>query len=161
MSMLAKQKQLYRSADFGNLCIYEQSNAIVQRSYEKSLNLEETPGLLIINKKKPRELNKNKSMHVTNVHGSAEGQDMLKLVESIENEKKEKQNQKRKKNSKRIKKRNCFTDVRQNKSVAVFVQQRVIRSPQLVLKSRNQHAAKLLVIDCNSHSNTSQKKKEI
>ena len=97
MSMLAKQKQLYRSADFGNLCIYEQSNAIVQRSYEKSLNLEETPGLLIINKKKPRELNKNKSMHVTNVHGSAEGQDMLKLVESIENEKKEKQNQKRKK----------------------------------------------------------------
>ena len=30
-------------------------------------------------------------MHVTNVHGSAEGQDMLKLVESIENEKKEKE----------------------------------------------------------------------
>ena len=38
------------------------------------------------------------------------------------------------------------TDVRQNVSVVVFAQQRVLRSAQSVMKSRNQHAAKLLVI---------------
>ena len=36
-------------------------------------------------------------MCVTNVHGSMEGQDILKLAESIENEKEEAQNQKKKK----------------------------------------------------------------
>ena len=69
---------------------------IIQKSYEKSLsNLEEIPGPLTINKMKPKELNKSKNVCVTNVRGSMEGQDILKLVQSIENEKKEKQNQRR------------------------------------------------------------------
>ena len=39
--------------------------------------------------------NKNKNMCVTNTHDSMEAQDILKLVESIENEKMEAQNQKK------------------------------------------------------------------
>ena len=42
--------------------MYEQSHAIIQRSYEKSLNLQKIPGLLTINEVKPKELNKNKNM---------------------------------------------------------------------------------------------------
>ena len=46
---------------------------------------------------KPKEL---KKMCVTNVHGSIEGQDVLKLVESIEMEKKKNDNQDKKKQQK-------------------------------------------------------------
>ena len=34
-----------------------------------------------------KEVNKNTNTRVTNIHGSMEGQDILKLVESIEKEK--------------------------------------------------------------------------
>ena len=95
MSQSAKQKHCYRSAYFWK-SMYEQSQAIIQRSYKKSLNLEEITGLLKINKVKPKELNENKNMCVTNVHGSMKGLDIIKLVKSIENEKKEKQNRKKK-----------------------------------------------------------------
>ena len=35
----------------------------------------------------PKKVNKNKGARVTNVHGSMEGQDILKLAESIEKDK--------------------------------------------------------------------------
>ena len=40
--------------------------AIIQKSYKKRLNLEEIPFLLTIKKLKPKELNKNKNICVTN-----------------------------------------------------------------------------------------------
>ena len=51
----------------------------------------------------------------------------------------------KRKHSRMIKKRNCFTDVKQNVSAVVFAQQRILRSAQSVMKLRNQQAAKLLV----------------
>ena len=63
---------------------------------------------------KPKELNKNKNMCVTNAHGFMEGQDIFKPVESMENEKKEKQNQKKKTQQKDKGKEFCFTDLKQN-----------------------------------------------
>ena len=75
----------------------------------KSFNLEEIPGLLTINKAKPKDLNKNKNISVTNVLvGSMEGQDIFQLVESIDDEKKEKQNQKRKKTKQKDKEKELF-----------------------------------------------------
>ena len=56
-----------------------------------------------------------------------EGQDILKLVELIDHEKKEKQNQRRKKSQQKDK-RSCLADGKQNVSVVVFSQQRVLGS---------------------------------
>ena len=126
---LAKQKQCYRSADFWK-SMYEQSHAIIQRSYEKSLNLQKIPGLLAINEVKPKELNKNKNMWVSNVYGSMEVQDILKLVQSIENEKKKKQKQTN--IQQKDKERELSNSLKQNLSVVVFVQQMVFRNAQSV-----------------------------
>ena len=52
----------------------------------------------------------------------------------------------RRKHNRRIKKSNLFTDVKQNVSAVVFAQQSGLRSTQSVMKSRNQHAAKFLVV---------------
>ena len=68
------------------------------------------------------------------------------LVKSIENEKKMRSRTRRRKHNRRIKKSNFFTDVKQNVSVVVFAQHSGLRSTQSVLKSRNQHAAKLLIV---------------
>ena len=68
MYKLAKQKHCYGSTDFWK-SMYGHSQEI-QRSYEKSLNLEEIPGLLTINKVNHKGLNKNKIVCVTNVHDS-------------------------------------------------------------------------------------------
>ena len=62
---------------------------LIQENYEKSLNLEEIPGLLTVHKVKPKDIQK-KNTRITNVHGSMEGQDILSKVESIELEKKRK-----------------------------------------------------------------------
>ena len=110
--------------------MYEQSHAIIQRSYEKSLNLQKIPGLLTINEVKPKELNKNKNMWVSNVYGSMEVQDILKLVQSIENEKKKKQKQKF--IQQKGKERELTNSLKQNVSVVVFVQQMVFRNAQSV-----------------------------
>lgn len=107
ISKLAKGKHRYGSADYWK-SMYEQSQAIIHESYEKSLKLEDIPGLLTVNRVKSKELNKNKNTRVTNVHGSMEGQDVLKLVESIENEKKEKQNHKEKKTQQKNKEKELF-----------------------------------------------------
>ena len=110
--------------------MYEQSHAIIQRSYEKSLNLQKIPGLLTINEVKPKELNKNKNMWVSNVYGSMEVQDILKLVQSIENEKKKKQKQTI--IQQKSKERELSNSLKQNVSVVVFVQQMVFRNAQSV-----------------------------
>ena len=110
--------------------MYEQSHAIIQRSYEKSLNLQKIPGLLTINEVKPKELNKNKNMWVSNVYGSMEVQDILKLVQSIENEKKKKQKQTI--IQQKGKERELSNSLKQNVSVVVFVQQMVFRNAQSV-----------------------------
>ena len=110
--------------------MYEQSHAIIQRSYEKSLNLQKIPGLLKINEVKPKELNKNKNMWVSNIYGSMEVQDILKLVQSIENEKKKKQKQTI--IQQKGKERELSTSLKQNVSVVVFVQQMVFRNAQSV-----------------------------
>ena len=65
--------------------MYEQSQRNIQNCYEKSLKLDDIPGLLIITK----ELIK-KSTHVANVHGLMEGQDILARVEVIQKEKEQK-----------------------------------------------------------------------
>ena len=59
----------------------EQSQRKIQNYYEKSLELDDIPGLFTINKVKPKEL--KKSTHVANVHGLMEGQDILAIVEVI------------------------------------------------------------------------------
>jgi hypothetical protein len=59
--------------------------------------VEKILGLLTVNKVKPKDMAKKENTPVTNVHGSMEVQDILKQVESIENEKNESQKQKEKK----------------------------------------------------------------
>ena len=49
---------------------------LIKDGYEKSLNLEEIPGLMTVHKVKPKDIQK-KNTRITNVHGSMEGQDML------------------------------------------------------------------------------------
>ena len=71
-----------------------------QNYYEKSLKLDDIPGLFTINKIKPKEL--KKTTHVTNVHGLMEGQDILAIVEVIpKKEKKRKKKQNLEKNQKK------------------------------------------------------------
>ena len=54
-----------------------------------------------------KEVNKNTNTRVTNIHGSMEGQDILKLVESIEKEK-DKQKKKEKKVKQKILEKELF-----------------------------------------------------
>ena len=96
MSKTAKQEHRYGSVDYWK-CMYKQSQATIHQSYEKNLKLREIPGLLRVKKELPKEVNKNKNTRITNVHGSTEGQDILKLVESAEKEKKNKRKKKEKK----------------------------------------------------------------
>ena len=53
--------------------MYEEHAELLRKKSEK---LDDIPGLLTINKVKPREF-KKKSTRVTNVHGSMKGQDIL------------------------------------------------------------------------------------
>ena len=53
---------------------------------------------------------------------------------------------KRERKQQKDKEKNCFTDVKQNVSVVVFAQQRVLRRAQSVMKSRNQHVTKLVIL---------------
>ena len=68
--------------------MHEQSQRKIQNYYEKSLELDDIPGLFTINKVKPKEL--KKSTHVANVHGLMEGQDILAIVEVIPKKKRKK-----------------------------------------------------------------------
>ena len=79
--------------------MYEQSQKNIQNCYEKCLKLDDIPGLLTINKVKPKELTK-KSTRVTNVHGSMEGQDILARAEIVQKEKEKKKEAESRKRSK-------------------------------------------------------------
>lgn len=61
--------------------MYEQSQMNIQKCFEKSIKLDEIPKRC-----------KKKSTKITNVHGSMEGQDILKKVEVLEKEKEKKKN---------------------------------------------------------------------
>ena len=69
-------------------------------------------------------------MWVGNVYGSMEVQDILKLVQSIENEKKKKQKQTI--IQQKGKERELSNSLKQNVSVVVFVQQMIFRNAQSV-----------------------------
>ena len=56
---------------------------------EKSLRLEEIPGLLTVQKVKPKQSTKS-STRVTQVHGSMEAKDLINLVKSIKEQKEQK-----------------------------------------------------------------------
>ena len=73
---------------------------LIQENYEKSLNLEEIPGLLTVHKVKPKDIQKKNTI-ITNVHGSMAWQDILSKVESIELEKKRKVAEKQEKTRRR------------------------------------------------------------
>ena len=62
-----------------------QSQSLIKELSEKSLCLEDIPGLLTIEKVKPK-LSKE-TTRVTKVHGSLHGQDILKLVKDIKEKK--------------------------------------------------------------------------
>ena len=64
---------------------FMQSQSLIKELNEKSLSLEEIPGLLTIEKVKPK-LSKE-TTRVTQVHGSMHGQDILKLVKDIKEKK--------------------------------------------------------------------------
>lgn len=67
---------------------------LVRECNEKSLKLEEIPGLLTVKKVKPKQLTKS-SLRVTQVHGSMEGKDVINMVRSIKEQKEKKCNQRR------------------------------------------------------------------
>ena len=54
----------------------QQYQDIIKEGYEKSLRLEEIPGLLTVNKVKPKDIHKTKNIRVINVHGSMEAKDI-------------------------------------------------------------------------------------
>ena len=86
---LAKTKHRYGSASYWQF-MYEQFQQNVKDCYENSLKLDAIPGLLTINKVKPKDMSK-KTTRITNIHWSMEAQDILSKVESIEKEKEQKQ----------------------------------------------------------------------
>ena len=90
LSKIAKTKYRYGSSKYWQF-MFEQSQKNIKTCYEKSLKLDEIPGLLTINKVKPKDLSK-KSTRVTNVHGSMEGKDILERVEVLQKEKEKKKN---------------------------------------------------------------------
>jgi len=57
---------------------------MIKELNEKSIALEEIPGLLTVGKVKPKN-NVSRTTQVTQVHGSMHGQDILKLVKEIGN----------------------------------------------------------------------------
>ena len=62
--------------------------AIIEEANEKSLKLDEIPGLLPINKVKPKK--KVENLRVTQICGSMEGKDVIKVVEELKEKKNEK-----------------------------------------------------------------------
>jgi len=88
-SKLARTKHRFGSVGYWKF-LYEQSQNVIQESYEKSMKIDEIPGLLTYRKVKPKEILKTNT-RITNVHGSMEAQDFLKKVEVIEEEKTKKE----------------------------------------------------------------------
>ena len=114
--------------------MYEQSQAIIHQSYEQSLKLEEIPGLRTVKQVLLKGVNKNKNTRVTNVHGSMNGQDILKLVESIEKEKKDKQIKKEKKVQQKILEKELFYSAKKSVAVLVLAKQKASKSALFAMR---------------------------
>ena len=125
--------------------MYEQSQAIIHQSYEQSLKLEEIPGLRTVKQVLLKGVNKNKNTRVTNVHGSMNGQDILKLVESIEKEKKDKQIKKEKKVQQKILEKELFYSAKKSVAVLVLAKQKASKSALFAMRWKGQYVAKLHV----------------
>ena len=67
---------------------FEMAQDIIKEASEKSLNLDEVQGLLPISKVKPKKTVEN--TQITQICGSMEGKDVLKVVESLKKKKVEK-----------------------------------------------------------------------
>ena len=80
---LRKGSAMYWKAKF------EMAQHLIHDCNEKSLRLEEIPGLLTVQKVKPKQLTKP-STRVTQVHGSMEAKDVISLVKSIKEQKEQK-----------------------------------------------------------------------
>ena len=68
---------------------FEMAHRLIHDCNEKSLRLEETPGLLTVQKVKSKQLTKS-STRVTQVHGLMEAKDEINLVKSIKEQKEQK-----------------------------------------------------------------------
>ena len=68
---------------------FEMAQQLIHDCNEKGLRLEEIPGLLTVQKVKPKQLTKS-STRITKVHGSMEAKDVINLVKSIKEQKKQK-----------------------------------------------------------------------
>ena len=69
---------------------YEMAQSIINENHERSLKLDEIPDFLKINTVKQKAATTSNT-RVTQVHGSLEGKDVRKLVQSIKHEKEQKQ----------------------------------------------------------------------
>ena len=91
---------------------YEMAQNLIRETQAKSLALDEIPGFLKINKVKPKVTSTN--ARVMQVHGSIEGKDVIKLVQSIKDDKNKKQKAKEDRADKNRKKRIRFIAVKKN-----------------------------------------------
>ena len=64
---------------------YEKAMEVISNTSESSINLEHVPGLLKVNRIKPKSAKEN--VRVTQVHGSMEGKQVLERVAEIKKEK--------------------------------------------------------------------------
>lgn len=103
LSKVAEAKYKYDTKEYWKF-MYEHRDI---ECPEKDLNLEQIPGLLTVNKVKPKEIAK-KTTKITNVHGSMEAQDILTKVELIEKEKNKKQTEKLVKEKKKESEKELF-----------------------------------------------------
>ena len=85
---------------------FEMSQALIKEANEKSLKLDEIPGLLPIAKVKPKKSVEN--TRVTQICGSMEGKDVLKVVENLKLQKEEEILAKTKKEERKQKEKEMF-----------------------------------------------------
>jgi len=82
------------------------AQALIEDAHEKSINLNEIPGLLTIKKITPKRNEVN--TRVTQVCGSIEGKDMLKVVKSIKDQKKKKIQAQKEKEDQKLSEKETF-----------------------------------------------------
>ena len=85
---------------------YEQAQKLISDMHEASLKLDEIPGFLPIEKVTPAE--KTTKTRVTQIYGSLEGKDVIKIVKEIQSEKGKKEKAKNMKADKKVEERELF-----------------------------------------------------
>lgn len=89
-ALIASPQHVRRNSAKYWMIKYQLANKIIQEASEKSLALNEIPGLLPIDRVKPK-TDPTKNTRVTQIHGSLEAKDVLSMVESIKCDKEVKQ----------------------------------------------------------------------